>query len=692
MDPPSLDDALLSLPNDLNETYKRILANIPDEYRRRAVRLLQFLTVASRPLRLEEAVDVVAVFPERTPAFKEESRMRKPEWIVRYCSSLTKIITSKRHNVRTKADEMITELQLAHLSVKEHLVSDHIEESFKHEFTSSRASAVIVEVSLAYLFAAVQNPYPGEVSATLPFMQFAAALWTHHAVLAEEDESAQSWIIKLFTVRSAFEYWHSVHYEREGMLWSFLRRSEERPDPLHYASQYGLAKSVAQLIKNGANIDRRSRHNGSALEIASNGGYKKIVEMLLPEYAKMDIDSRKSHLNNALQNASREGHKKIVELLIRQGAEVNAEADWGFALCAASLAEDEEIMELLIDEGADIDAHSDDYGTALQIASDAGNGKIVKALLDKDAKPNVREGPYGTALYAAAVRGHKDIVDMLLEQNAEPNLPGSHSNALYAAATRGYENIVEMLIHWGADVNTPGGHFSEVLAEEEGEEDDDADSRPLRAAALRGHENIVKMLLNNGAEVNAQGGYYSTALQAASCGGHKSIVSILIEKGATINAYGGHHGTALHAASYEGFKEIVELLVSGGADVNAPGGRLTVMLVGDEDSGHDSYALHAASFDGNEEIAKILLDNDAKVNAQGGHFGGALQAASYAGHPKILSMLLDRGADVNGHGGYYGNALRAALCGDYCGISEKSYRGRKKVVELLIAHGARHQR
>jgi hypothetical protein len=68
----------MSLPEGLDETYERILSNIPKGYRKSAIRILQFLTFSERPLRLDETVDAIAVFPDRTPAFEHKNRMRRP--------------------------------------------------------------------------------------------------------------------------------------------------------------------------------------------------------------------------------------------------------------------------------------------------------------------------------------------------------------------------------------------------------------------------------------------------------------------------------------------------------------------------------------------------------------------------------------------------------------------------------------
>ncbi len=59
--PPSVRQILDELPETLDETYERILQEIPKSNRVYAHRLLQCLTVAVRPLRVEELAEVLAV-------------------------------------------------------------------------------------------------------------------------------------------------------------------------------------------------------------------------------------------------------------------------------------------------------------------------------------------------------------------------------------------------------------------------------------------------------------------------------------------------------------------------------------------------------------------------------------------------------------------------------------------------------
>ncbi len=57
--PTNLRRILEELPKSLDETYKRILKEINNANREHAYRLLQCLTVASRPLRVEELPEVL---------------------------------------------------------------------------------------------------------------------------------------------------------------------------------------------------------------------------------------------------------------------------------------------------------------------------------------------------------------------------------------------------------------------------------------------------------------------------------------------------------------------------------------------------------------------------------------------------------------------------------------------------------
>lgn len=73
-----LQKTLASLPKTLDDTYDRILHKIDEEYAQYAFQILQWLAYSSRPLRIEEIVEVTAVDTKNGPRYSEERRLSDP--------------------------------------------------------------------------------------------------------------------------------------------------------------------------------------------------------------------------------------------------------------------------------------------------------------------------------------------------------------------------------------------------------------------------------------------------------------------------------------------------------------------------------------------------------------------------------------------------------------------------------------
>jgi len=120
--PASVRRILAELPETLDATYERILQEIPKSNRVHAHRLLQCLTVAVRPLRVEELAEVLAVdfdTSEGIPRLNEALRWEDQEQVVlSACSSLIAVIKGKYEDSRV--------VQFSHFSVKEFLTSDRL--------------------------------------------------------------------------------------------------------------------------------------------------------------------------------------------------------------------------------------------------------------------------------------------------------------------------------------------------------------------------------------------------------------------------------------------------------------------------------------------------------------------------------------------------------------------------------------
>jgi hypothetical protein len=111
---------LAELPESLDETYERILQQIPKSNQVHAHRLFKCLVVAHRPLNVEELAEVLAIdFPvtNMTPMMDERLRSEdKERAVLSACSSLITIVQ----------DGVSNTVQFSHFSVKEFLTSDRL--------------------------------------------------------------------------------------------------------------------------------------------------------------------------------------------------------------------------------------------------------------------------------------------------------------------------------------------------------------------------------------------------------------------------------------------------------------------------------------------------------------------------------------------------------------------------------------
>jgi hypothetical protein len=88
--PSAIRSTLEELPETLDETYNRILNNIPRYYRKEAFFVMQLVAVSYRPLTLSEVADAAVVNCENEK-FDPGNRLRDSYDLLEICSSLIAI-------------------------------------------------------------------------------------------------------------------------------------------------------------------------------------------------------------------------------------------------------------------------------------------------------------------------------------------------------------------------------------------------------------------------------------------------------------------------------------------------------------------------------------------------------------------------------------------------------------------------
>lgn len=349
----------------LDGTYARVLANVPQKHQQYITRILQFLIYSKRPLRLEEVVDALAVRLEDTPPFDPKDRVDDIQEILDYCSNLVKITTI------TEFNETVKYIQLVHLSLKQWLRSDRLDERNGEHITKTAANTVITEVCLTYLLDIKNELPPHLLRLARPLAGYAAAYWVDHVVMGNyRGNPGRDLVLEFLKSEKSFQIAHKIRDKHSGRA----------PPALHFAVSQNLTYYVRLLLEEeGVNVDARDQNQETPLIAASRAGYEDFVRLLLDKGAGINAEDGPG--GNALQTASFLGHENIVRTLLERGA--------------------------------DVDARGQLYGTALQAASYRGRENIVQVLLNWGADVDVRGGPYGTAHQAASGRNHRRIVEML---------------------------------------------------------------------------------------------------------------------------------------------------------------------------------------------------------------------------------------------------------------------------------------
>ncbi|EAQ85234.1 hypothetical protein CHGG_09248 [Chaetomium globosum CBS 148.51] len=297
-----------TLPRDLYETYHRMLQGIPANIAKDAVRLLQFLVHAKRPLTLREAVEVIATQTDEEPrGLDPKRRLFREADVLRYCPGLVSVIEAYSDCGKTRE-----ELQLAHFSVKEYLLK-------QDQFDIKRASTVITKTCLSYL-TCIEGSSFDKIEQDFPLTEYAAKNWIDYATLAQTSEDV---------VRATAKFLEDQSTVQDGIRSSRVTASS-RPaqDPLKHP------EVVRLLLEKGANVDAsggffanalqaaivegHSSRFGNTLHLASYMGYIEIVRLLLDRGA--DVNSSGGDFDNALHVASFRGHTEIVQLLLDKGA------------------------------------------------------------------------------------------------------------------------------------------------------------------------------------------------------------------------------------------------------------------------------------------------------------------------------------------------------------------------------------
>ena len=679
--PQSIRRTLDELPNSLDETYERVLKEIGMANRDHAHRLLLCLTVAIRPLRVDELAEILAldfdVAEGMTPKLNTDWRWKdRQRAVLSACSSLITVVDDGDSHV----------IQFSHFSVKEFLTSDRLSTSTSgvsdFHITPEPAHMTLVQACLGTLLHLDDNSTKDQVEDSFPLARYASQHWVEHAQFGMVSSRIEDGIRRLFDPAQPYlASWLQLH-DVDDVCFLSGKGGADRGSLLYYTSLCGFRDLAARVIvdhpeqvnarggrnhsplvaalykrrfsmaellyQHGAIVDVPFYRNQTPLLLASGKGLVDVVQWLLDHGADANWhdDSYWTPIHNATAFSRKIG---ICLILLTHGSDsIPAATEEGYA--PASYPNYLQTMRLLLQHGADVNAQDKDHLTPLHWASRRRRLKDIRLLLDHNANIDAEDKKGITPLHLASSNLGADVISLLLDRGADPNAEDKEgSTPLHLVSSGGGNSeTISLLVGCGASANAM-----------------DKDGwTPLHLASSNGKTATAQSLLELGANANANDKDKWTPLHLASSKGHTETVRLLLDRGANENSEDKDEWTPLHLASSKGHTETVRLLLDRGANENS------------EDK-EGWTPLHLAASDGYTETVRLLLDHGANANAEDKEGWTPLHLASSDGHAMTVRLLLDRGASVDVKNKKRRTPLQVA-----------SKQGMEDVVQILAEHGA----
>jgi ankyrin repeat protein len=474
------------LPESLDETYERVLKEIKKPNRDHALRVLQCLVVAIRPLRVEELAEVLAVdfgneegIPNLNPNWRWEEQEQA---LLTSCSSLIAIVEANESRI----------VQFSHFSVKEFLTSDRLGTSSggmsRYHVLFEPAHTILAQACMSILLRLDDDIEESGVRNRSPLAGYAAEHWVAHAQYGQVSSRLRKAMEFLFDVdKPHFTAWLQLHdldtETHDGnTFYVFTSYSKSGTTPLYYAALCGFQDLVEHLIFNcPKQVNAEGGYYLTPLVAALAGEHFQTAKLLHDNGA--DPNVRGHGERTLLHSAALCGEFEIVQVLLKYKADVNARMyDGGIPLHSASEGTTDRgpniglslshIARLLLEHGADVNARRYDHFTPLHTAAYCGTVEVVRVLLEHGADVNAREDDHSTPLHTAACHGTVEVVRVLLEHGADVNArEDDHSTSLHTAAYYGTVEVVRVLLEHGADAEDSHGRTALQVASDEGDDD-----------------------------------------------------------------------------------------------------------------------------------------------------------------------------------------------------------------------------
>ncbi|KZP10823.1 hypothetical protein FIBSPDRAFT_872279 [Athelia psychrophila] len=244
--PRELAKQLKSLPRDLNESYSRTLAESPDPGNLK--RLLQWLAYSRRVMTIKEIAEVAVIDfggdDSGLPVYGADRRFADPDHVLSLCYGLVTEVEVNIESRSRRAPILKRAIKLAHFSVKEYLISEHILSGAAANFHTDEqlSHSIIAQTSLAYLLHLVKSAsFSKDTLLSFPLARYAAEHWVAHCHSAGSDQgntaALQQLQLHFFepSPSCAMRNWIYLYDVEELDKLGLERKAEDLGSPFYYS-------------------------------------------------------------------------------------------------------------------------------------------------------------------------------------------------------------------------------------------------------------------------------------------------------------------------------------------------------------------------------------------------------------------------------------------------------------------------
>ena len=461
--PSSVARTLDELPESLDETYERVLREIKKPNMGHALRLLQCLVVANRPLFVGELAEVLAIDfddPDGIPKLNTSWRWEDQEQaLLSSCSSLIATVDVKdgnnkeqenisgdvdaNENDSDKGDKNHAKIvQFSHFSVKEFLTSPRLASPIRdvshYHIVLETAHTIMAQACLSVLLRPDDHVDDSVVGKASPLDGYAAQYWVPHAQFGSVSlrlRSAMEWLFDM----------DKPHFARWLRLHNIDTRLHGSPFPYF---------SPAPVLE------------ASPLYYAALCGFQDLVEHLIAKYPQQVNAIGGNYMTPVVAALSRR-HFQLAYLLHHHGSFVDPRDNTLWTpLHSAAWSGDIELVRVLVELKADISAGSTSAQTPLHLVSEGNppNGpKVARYLLEHGADVNARSGA-GTPLHRTLRHDGVEIARVLIEHGADIDAEDIDGfTPLQRASADRSNEVMRLLLEHGAKQKPPQACSTDLL-------------------------------------------------------------------------------------------------------------------------------------------------------------------------------------------------------------------------------------